>query len=62
MPARRPYEFRDRAHRLLQMARETVDERARRALSDLAAENLAKADEAEAALMDPKQIAARSSD
>jgi hypothetical protein len=44
------------------MARETVDERARQALSDLAAENLAKADEAEAALTDPKQIAARSSD
>jgi hypothetical protein len=47
MSLRRPYEFRDRALRLEQMARETTDERARQALKHLAAENRAKAEEAE---------------
>jgi hypothetical protein len=47
MSLRKPYEFRDRALRLQQMARETTDERARQALKHLAAENLAKAEEAE---------------
>jgi hypothetical protein len=48
MPRHKLYEFRDRAERLYQMARETTDERARHALKHLADENLAKADEAEA--------------
>jgi hypothetical protein len=47
MSLRKPYEFRDRALRLQQMARATTDERARQALKHLAAENLAKAEEAE---------------
>jgi hypothetical protein len=46
MPLRQPYEFRDRADRLDQMAREATDERARRVLKQLAAENLLKAEEA----------------
>jgi hypothetical protein len=47
MSLRQPYEFRDRADRLYQMAREATDERARRVLKQLAAENLLKAEEAE---------------
>jgi hypothetical protein len=47
MSAHRPYEYRDRAGSLRRMARETTDERARKALNDLAAENLAKAEELE---------------
>jgi hypothetical protein len=47
MSLHKPYEFRDRALRLQQMARETTDERARQALKHLAEENLAKAQEAE---------------
>jgi hypothetical protein len=48
MSLHKPYELRDRALRLQQMARETTDERVRHALKQLAAENFAKADEAEA--------------
>jgi hypothetical protein len=47
MSPHKPYEFRDRAGSLRRMARETTDERARKALNDLAAENLAKAEELE---------------
>jgi hypothetical protein len=47
MSPHRPYEYRDRAGSLRRMARETTDERARQVLNDLAAENLAKAEELE---------------
>jgi hypothetical protein len=48
MAFHKAYEFRDRAGSLRRMARETTDARARKALNDLAAENIAKAEELEA--------------
>ena len=48
MSFRKAHEFRDRAESLRRMARDTTDERACKALNDMAAENLAKAEELEA--------------
>ena len=48
MAFHKAYEYRDRAGSLRRMARDTTDERARKALNDLAAENIAKAEELEA--------------
>jgi hypothetical protein len=42
MSSHKSYEYRERAGSFRRMARETTDERARKVLNDMAAENLAR--------------------
>jgi hypothetical protein len=48
MPIYKACEYRDRAEGFRRMAREATDERTRKVLNDLVAENIARAEELEA--------------
>ena len=48
MPNYKAYEYRDRAEGFRRMASEAMDERTRKVLNDLVAENIARAEELEA--------------
>jgi hypothetical protein len=48
MPDYKSYQYRDRAEGFRRMASEAMDERTRKVLNDLVAENIARAEELEA--------------